>query len=54
MDLAANARSLPFRVNTEIFVADRDRIYGAEFRKQVEVMNINEVLDAPRSPWPRA
>ena len=33
---------------------DRDRIYGQEFHKQVEVMNINEVLSAPRSPWQRA
>lgn len=30
---------------------DRDGIYGSQFRKQVEVMNINEVLSAPRSPW---
>jgi putative transposase len=30
------------------------RIYGEEFRKQVEVMNIKEVLSAPRSPWQRA
>jgi transposase InsO family protein len=29
-------------------------IYGEEFRKQVEVMNINEVPSAPRSPWQRA
>src|SRR5262249_7443376 len=35
-------------------VRDRDRIYGQEFRKQVEVMNIKEVLSAPRSPWQRA
>jgi len=33
---------------------DRDRIYGQEFRDQVAVMNINEVLSAPRSPWQRA
>ena len=29
-------------------------IYGQEFRDQVAVMNINEVLSAPRSPWQRA
>jgi transposase InsO family protein len=33
---------------------DRDRIYGFEFRKQVEVMGIQEVLSAPRSPWQQA
>jgi putative transposase len=33
---------------------DRDRVYGQEFRKQVAIMNINEVLSAPRSPWQRA
>src|SRR5213594_2354014 len=33
---------------------DRDRIYGDEFRKQVEVLGIKEVLSVPRSPWQRA
>ena len=33
---------------------DRDRIYGDAFREQVAVMNIAEVLGAPRSPWQRA
>jgi hypothetical protein len=28
--------------------------YGQEFRNQVAVMNIKEVLSAPRSPWQRA
>jgi transposase InsO family protein len=51
MGRTANARSLSFRHRTEISV---DRIYGQEFRKQVEVMNIKEVLSAPRSPWQRA
>jgi putative transposase len=27
---------------------------GYEFRKQIEVMGIEEVLSAPRSPWQRA
>ena len=30
---------------------DRDRIYGAEFRRRVKGMSIVEVLTAPRSPW---
>src|SRR5436853_6993568 len=30
---------------------DRDRTYGAEFRRRVSGMGIAEVLTAPRSPW---
>ena len=30
---------------------DRDAIYGAEFRKRVGSMGIEEALSAPRSPW---
>jgi transposase InsO family protein len=30
---------------------DRDRIYGASFRRRVRNMGIEEVLIAPRSPW---
>jgi len=30
---------------------DRDKIYGAEFRRRVEGIGIAEVLAAPRSPW---
>jgi putative transposase len=33
---------------------DRDRIFGAEFTKQVEYLGIQEMLSAPRSPWQRA
>jgi putative transposase len=54
MGSAANARGLSVRHSTEIFVRDRDRIYEQKFRDQVAVMNINEVLSAPRSPWQRA
>ena len=39
---------------SEYLLRDRDRIYGYEFRKQLEVMDIEEVLSAPRSPWQRA
>src|SRR5262245_11870486 len=54
MDCAANARSLSVRYRASILLRDRDRIYGHEFRDQVTVMNITEVLSAPRSPWQRA
>jgi hypothetical protein len=33
---------------------NRDRIFGDEFRKDVQAMGIEEVLSAPRSPWQRA
>jgi transposase InsO family protein len=46
--------AFPFDTASKYLLRDRDRIYGEEFRKQVEVMNIKEVLSAPRSPWQRA
>jgi putative transposase len=46
--------AFPFDTAPKYLLRDRDRIYGQEFRDQVEVMNINEVLSAPRSPWQRA
>jgi len=46
--------AFPFDTAPKYLLRDRDRIYGQEFRKQVEIMNINEVLSAPRSPWQRA
>jgi putative transposase len=33
---------------------DRDRIFGDDFTKQVQDMDINEVLSTPRAPWQRA
>lgn len=33
------------------FIRDRDKIYGAEFRRRVHSLGIEEVLTAPRSPW---
>ena len=46
--------AFPFDTAPRYLLRDRDRIYGQEFRDQVAVMNINEVLSAPRSPWQRA
>jgi len=46
--------AFPFDTAPKYLLRDRDCIYGQEFRKQVEAMNINEVLSAPRSPWQRA
>ena len=33
-------------------VRDRDRIYGTAFRHRLAGMDIEEVVSAPRSPWP--
>jgi hypothetical protein len=44
----------PFDTAPRYLLRDRDRIYGQEFRNQLAVMDINEVLSAPRSPWQRA
>ena len=46
--------AFPFDTAPKYLLRDRDRIYGFEFRKQLEVMGIKEVLSAPRSPWQRA
>src|SRR5262245_10211171 len=46
--------AFPFDTAPRYLLRDRDRIYGQEFRNQVAVMNIKEVLSAPRSPWQSA
>src|SRR6476660_4718390 len=46
--------AFPFDTAPRYLLRDRDQIFGHEFRKRVSVMNINEVLTAPRSPWQRA
>jgi putative transposase len=33
---------------------DRDRIFGENFTRQVQDMDIEQVLSTPRSPWQRA
>ena len=46
--------AFPFDSAPRYLLRDRDRIYGQEFRDQVAVMKINDILGAPRSPWQRA
>jgi len=46
--------AFPFEQIPRYLLRDRDRIFGAEFRKDVKAMGIKEVLSAPRSPWQRA
>ena len=45
--------AFPFDTAPKYLLRDRDRIYEA-FCDQLAVMNIKEVLSAPRSPWQRA
>src|SRR5258706_7872712 len=46
--------AFPFEQIPRYLLRDRDRIFGSEFRKDVNAMEIKEVLSAPRSPWQRA
>lgn len=46
--------AFPFDQNPRYLLCDRDGIFGSEFRKDVEVLGIKEVLSPPRSPWERA
>src|SRR5215813_9231235 len=46
--------AFPFETAPKYLLRDRDGVYGEAFRQQLAVMNINEVLSAPRSPWQRA
>ena len=43
--------AFPFNSAPRYLLRDRDRIYGNEFRKQLEAMGIREILTSPRSPW---
>ena len=46
--------AFPFEAAPKYLLCDRDRIYGEAFCEQVAVMNIKEVLSAPRAPWQKA
>ena len=46
--------SFPWETAPRYLLRDRDRIFGADFVKQVKAMGIQQVLSAPRSPWQRA
>jgi transposase InsO family protein len=43
--------AFPWDEAPRYLLRDRDGIYGAEFRKRVSDLGIEEVLIAPRSPW---
>ena len=46
--------AFPFDQIPRYLLRDRDKIFGDDFRQQVQDMQIQEVLSAPRSPWQRA
>jgi transposase InsO family protein len=43
--------AFPFDSTPRYLLRDRDQTYGSEFQNQLGIMDINEVLSAPRSPW---
>jgi transposase InsO family protein len=46
--------AFPWDTAPRYLLRDRDRIFGADFSKQVKEMGVKELLAAPRSPWQRA
>jgi transposase InsO family protein len=44
----------PWDAAPRYLIRDRDTIYGEDFRLQLQQMDIQEVLTAPRSPWQNA
>jgi transposase InsO family protein len=46
--------AFPFDSAPRYLLRDNDRIYGCEFRRQLEVMGIREVRTSFRSPWQNA
>ncbi len=43
--------ALPFNEAPRFLMRDRDGIYGERFRERIVNMGIEEVVNAPRSPW---
>ena len=43
--------AFPWDPAPEYLLRDRDKIYGAIFRKRVHSLGMREALIAPRSPW---
>jgi transposase InsO family protein len=43
--------AFPWDTAPRFLLRDRDSVYGADFRRRVQSMGIEEVLTAARSPW---
>ena len=54
MGRAAIGRSLTELDSKPYLIRDRDAIYGNEFRRRIQSLEINEIIAAPRSPWQNA
>ncbi len=46
--------AFPWETTARYVIRDRDRIYGTDFRRRVEGLDLHEVSIAPRSPWQNA
>ncbi len=44
-------QAFPEETALRFLLRDRDRIYGERFRQAIEVLGIEEVVTAARSPW---
>ncbi len=44
-------QAFPEETAPRFLVRDRDKIYGEQFRRAIEVLGIEEVVTAARSPW---
>jgi transposase InsO family protein len=44
-------QAFPEETAPRFLVRDRDKIYGERFRRAIEVLGIEEVVTAARSPW---
>ena len=54
MDGAAVVQAFPEETAPRYLVRDRDRIYGDRFRRMLEILGVEEVVTAARSPWQNA
>jgi len=44
-------QAFPEETAPQYLVRDRDRIYGGRFRRMLEILRVEEVVTAARSPW---
>jgi putative transposase len=47
-------QAFPWDTAPRYLIRDRDGVYGEGFRRQLQQMDIHELLTAPRSPWQNA
>jgi len=48
------SEAFPWEAAPRFLVRDRDGVYGPAFSERVELLGIEEILTAPRSPWQNA